>query len=125
MTVILLWIAAGGALGAVARYLVSNLMMTWLGPFFPWGTLTVNILGSLAIGAGFAYLSDSPGFHSIARPFLIIGCLGAFTTFSTFSLEALALIDDGRALLAVIYAVASVVLCIGGAWIGTRLFGAG
>ncbi len=119
----LLWVAAGGALGAVARFLLSNLVVTWTANSFPWNTLTVNVLGSFALGAVFAGLSDLHWFHTIARPFFIIGLLGAFTTFSAFSLESLTLVEDGRAWLAVAYALSSVVGCVAAAWLGVRLVG--
>jgi len=119
----LLWVAAGGALGAVARFLLSNLVVTWTANSFPWNTLTVNVLGSFALGAVFAGLSDLHWFHTIARPFFIIGLLGAFPTFSAFSLESLTLVEDGRAWLAVAYALSSVVGCVAAAWLGVRLVG--
>ena len=118
-----LWVAAGGALGAVARFLVSNPVITWDSNGFPWHTLTVNVVGSFAIGAVFAGLSDLHWFHTIARPFLIIGLLGGFTTFSAFSLESLTLVEDGRAWLALAYAVASVFGCTAAAWVGVRMVG--
>jgi CrcB protein len=119
----LLWIAAGGALGAVARFLVSSAVITWAGDGFPWNTLTVNVIGSFAIGALFAGLSELPWFHTIARPFFIVGFLGAFTTFSAFSLESLVLIEDGRAWLAGVYAVTSAAGCMAAAWLGVRVVG--
>lgn len=111
-------VAAGGALGAIARFLVSAGVYQWLGTFFPWGTLTVNVAGSFAIGLLFSHLSDVAWFHSIARPFLVVGFLGAFTTFSAFSLDTVEMIEDGRALLALTYAVGSVVLCCLAAYLG-------
>lgn len=119
----LVWIAAGGALGAACRFLVSSVVMSWSGDAFPWNTLTVNVLGSFAIGAVFAGLSELDWFHTIARPFLIIGFLGAFTTFSAFSLESLTLVEDGRAWLAVLYAVTSASGCVAAAWLGARVVG--
>ena len=119
----LCWVAAGGALGAVARFLASAGIYQWLGTFFPWGTLTVNVLGSFAIGVLIAHLSDLAWFHSIARPFLVVGFLGAFTTFSAFSLDTVEMIEDGRMLLALSYALSSVVLCCTAALFGGWILG--
>jgi CrcB protein len=115
------WIALGGALGAVARSLVTGAVFKWWPTALPWGTLLVNVLGSIAIGVLFASLSGTLWLHTIARPFLVVGFLGAFTTFSAFSIETLTLIDDGRAGVALIYALVSVAACVGGAWAGARL----
>jgi CrcB protein len=119
----LLWVAAGGALGAVARSLVTGVLFTWVPGAFPWGTLVVNVVGSFLIGVLFASLSGALWLHTIARPFLVVGFLGAFTTFSAFSIETLTLIDDGRAGVALLYALLSVCLCVGAAWAGVRLAG--
>ena len=119
----LCWIALGGALGAVARSLVTGAFFKWLPAAFPWGTLAVNVLGSFAIGILFAWLSGALWLHTMARPFLVVGFLGAFTTFSAFSIETLTLLDDGRAGLALLYSLSSVVACVGAAWLGTRLAG--
>ena len=83
----LLLVLLGGGLGSAARYLVAVWMADRFGPFFPWGTLTVNILGSLLIGL-LATLADELGsLGPEVRLFLIVGVLGGFTTFSSFSLE--------------------------------------
>jgi CrcB protein len=119
----LVWIAAGGALGAVARSLVTGVLFTWAPGAFPWGTLVVNVVGSFAIGVLFVSLSGALWLHTIARPFLVVGFLGAFTTFSAFSIETLTLLDDGRAGIAVAYALTSVILCVGAAWAGVRIAG--
>lgn len=119
----LCWIALGGALGAVARSLVTGGLFKWLPGMFPWGTLAVNVIGSFAIGILFAWLSGTVWLHTMARPFLVVGFLGAFTTFSAFSIETLTLLDDGRAGLALLYSLSSVVACVGAAWLGTRLAG--
>jgi CrcB protein len=98
-------VALGGAIGAVLRYLVG------LAVAFPMGTLAVNVVGSFAIGlvwAQFAGKSPSPA----AMPFLMTGVLGGFTTFSTFSLDTLRLIHDGRIVFAGGYVVASVLLSL-------------
>ena len=119
----LLWVAAGGALGAVARSLVTGVLFTWVPGAYPWGTLVVNVVGSFAIGVLFASLSGALWLHTIARPFLVVGFLGGFTTFSAFSIETLTLLDDGRAGIAVAYALTSVLLCVGAAWAGVKVAG--
>ena len=116
----LCWIAAGGALGAVARFgVVSG--ADRLGLAFPWGTLLVNVAGSFVIGILLGALTDHARFDAVVRPFFVVGVLGAFTTFSAFSMETLLLLADARWLPAIGYVVASVVLCVLGAWAGHRL----
>lgn len=119
----LVLIGAGGALGAMARYgvVVAAGALTGGTNLLPWGTLIVNVAGSLAIGCIVGALSESAALHSIARPLLIVGFLGAFTTFSAFSMETLSLIESGRAAAAFGYATLSVVLCVAAAWLGLRM----
>jgi len=95
----LFFIAAGGAIGAVLRYGVSGLTHRVFGPIFPWGTLAVNLSGSFAIGL-FWGVFERAALSPNARLFIFIGLLGAFTTFSTFSLETLNLFRDGEMKLA-------------------------
>lgn len=111
-------IALGGALGALLRFGVSNAAYALLGRGFPYGTLLVNVVGSFLIGV-FAYYFMQKGMMDtpLARG-LLIGVLGAFTTFSTFSLDTLLLIENaawGKALLNVLL---NVLLCVGAAWLG-------
>lgn len=96
-----LLVAAGGALGSMGRYGVSLLAMAWLGAAFPWGTLAVNVLGSVAIG-----VLAGQGISGGARLFWVTGVLGGFTTFSAFSLEA-ALLWERAAWQGVLYVLAS------------------
>jgi CrcB protein len=94
----LLLVLVGGALGAAARYLVSTWMARRFGTVFPWGTITVNIVGSFLIGL-IATLADEAGaVGPSVRVFLVVGMLGGFTTFSSFSLETLRLLEQGDAL---------------------------
>ena len=93
-------IGAGGAIGALLRYGLSGLTHRWLGETFPWGTLTVNLVGCLFIGLLWAISERSPMTPAV-RIFLLTGTLGAFTTFSTFGLETFNLLRDGEIALAV------------------------
>ncbi len=114
-------IAIGGAAGSVLRYGVSQGIHALVGRGFPWGTLVVNSLGSLLIGFLFVYLVERSAVSEVLRAALFIGLLGGFTTFSTFSLETLVLIEEASYLKAVINIFISVVLCLGGAWLGMTL----
>ncbi len=113
-------IAAGGALGAVARFLVAGAVERWLGAEFPHGTLAVNVLGSFAMGVliGVSAVAWSPSPE--LRAAIAIGLLGGFTTFSTFSLDVAALTGRGEWAPAGIYIMASVFLSIGGLFAGLR-----
>jgi len=106
-------VAVGGALGAIARHFVAAQVALWAGAGFPFGTLTVNVVGSFVMGliVELSALVWSPAPE--LRAFLTVGFLGAFTTFSTFSLDAAALYERGALLLCAAYVVSSVVLSIG------------
>ena len=108
----LLAIAAGGALGALLRYGLTNLMALLLGRSFPWGTLLVNVLGSLAVGLVYVWMVERAPLSDALRLGLITGLLGALTTFSTFSLDTLGLIHDGRYVAAGVNIVLNVVVCM-------------
>lgn len=114
-------VAAGGAVGAVARNGVSRAAMHLLGPNFPWGTLTVNILGSFAMGLFIVWLSHREPASPALRAFLTVGLLGAFTTFSTFSLDVVTLYRDRTLMIAGAYILASVILSVGGLFAGLAL----
>jgi fluoride exporter len=120
-TKLLISVAAGGAIGAVGRYVVSTYVSQVTAGEFPYGTLTVNIVGSLVMGALVALLGVvwSPGPE--VRAFLTTGVLGAFTTFSLFSLDLAAMIERGDMMSAGAYASASVLLCVGGFFVGNQL----
>lgn len=111
-------IAAGGAIGAVMRYGVSNGVHVMLGRGFPWGTLTVNVFGSLLMGLLYVLMLERMSISAEWRGVLQVGLLGAFTTFSTFSIETLMLLENGESLKAVINIVASVLLCLLAVWVG-------
>jgi len=102
-------IALGGALGAIARYCLTELSSTMFGAEFPYGTLIVNVLGSLCLGFAFVLLSERAIVSPLWRSAVIVGLLGAFTTFSTFSLQAFDLIQQERFLAGGSYIVGSVV----------------
>ncbi|MFN3237462.1 MAG: fluoride efflux transporter CrcB [Pseudomonadales bacterium] len=108
----LLAVAAGGALGAVARFLLGEWVTSLTGEHFPWGIFTVNALGSLLIGILFVILVEQNPNAGIWRSLLMVGFLGAFTTFSTFSLQTLALLETGRWLMAASYAFGSLMVCV-------------
>ena len=109
----LLFIALGGASGAVARYLLANWVHAlWEGKL-PLGTLLVNMIGSFAIGIIYVLLVERQMIHADWRGVLMVGFLGAFTTFSTFSLETIALLEAGHTLPALSYMLGSALLCVG------------
>jgi len=114
----LLIIAAGGALGAMLRFLVSNGVYAMVGRDFPYGTLTVNVLGSLLMGILYVLLVERVAFAVEWRAFLLIGVLGAFTTFSAFSIETLLLIESGEHIRAMLNMLLSVMLCVLATWGG-------
>jgi len=117
----LLAIALGGALGAVLRYLVATTVQRVAGPAFPLGTLTVNVVGSLLMGMLFVMLVERAVVGPEWRAAVLVGVLGAFTTFSTFSMETFNLMAEGRMLAAAVNMVASVAACLAAVWLGVAL----
>lgn len=111
----------GGAIGAGARHLVNVGMGRLLGTSFPWGTLTVNIVGSLLMGVLVELLVLRYGGSGPMRTFLGTGFLGGFTTFSAFSLDLYALIERGEALTALAYAAGSVIIGLAALYAGILL----
>lgn len=114
-------IAAGGAAGALLRYWMAAGINRATGHGFPFGTLAVNMLGSLAMGMLFVVLVERSALSQEYRALLLIGLLGGFTTFSSFSLETLQLVEGGQWLQALANVVASVVLCLALCWCGVVL----
>jgi fluoride exporter len=115
-----IWVAIGGALGTTGRYWLSGLAARMIGETFPVGTLIINVSGSFVIGF-FATLTGPDGrmfVGTIPRQFVMIGLCGGYTTFSSFSLQTLNLVNDGEWLYAGGNIVSSVVLCLLAVWIG-------
>jgi len=109
------WVAAGSALGGMARFWLTQMGAVWWGAEFPWGTLVINLVGSVVIGmvAGLGgAVSNS------MRLLLMTGVCGGFTTFSAFSLQNVELIENGQVVSALGYIAASVLLCVAGCWAG-------
>jgi CrcB protein len=111
----------GGGIGAALRHGVNIGVARWLGTAFPYGTLTVNITGSFLMGAIAAYFAFKGGASQHLRLLLTTGILGGYTTFSAFSLEVALLYERGEVWLAVIYVLASVLLSVGGLFVGLAL----
>jgi len=118
--------AAGGVLGALARWAVGLAAPTAPGAF-PWATLGINVLGSLLMGVVVALVVERPGAHPLLRPFLGVGVLGGFTTFSTFAVDAEALLAGGHRTTALLYLVGTAVAAVAatalGLWLTRRLAG--
>ncbi len=110
-------IAVGGALGALCRYWLNDLVASAVGRSFPFGILTVNVLGSLAIGFLFI-LFEQRADSGVLRQGLMVGFLGSLTTFSTFSLDNVRMLESGQAGQALFNIGANVVLCIAAALAG-------
>jgi len=115
-----LWVTIGSAIGGALRFACSGLIAGRIGEVFPWGTLTVNVVGSFIIGF-FDTLTGPDGRFlagTTARQFVMIGVLGGFTTFSSFSLQTLNLARDGDWARVAANVIASVALCLVGVWLG-------
>jgi CrcB protein len=125
-----LWVIVGSGLGGLARYWLATLMTALTGPDFPWGTLLINVIGGFVIGLFAAALGDRglfgpalgadgrlDGFVDL-RAFVMVGLCGGFTTFSSFSLQSLELMQAGRYGPALAYMAGSVLACLVAVWAG-------
>ena len=118
----LIWIGMGGFVGAVLRYLISSYIQTITKTAgFPFGTLAVNIIGSFIIGLIFFYFESSGSIDPQTRSFVLVGVLGAFTTFSTFSIETLDLLQGGQMVGALVNMGAHGILGLLAVWSGKML----
>jgi|TARA_B110000003_G_scaffold183928_1_gene182915 CrcB protein len=105
-------VAVGGALGSIARYALSTWIFDVSSHKFPYATLAVNVLGSFFMGVLFVIIIEKAALPTEMRSLLMIGFIGAFTTFSTFSLDALGLWQNGHIFMSVLYMLATVILCL-------------
>ena len=114
-------IAAGGAVGSVLRFWMSTWVHSFAGRSFPYGTLTVNVVGCLAMGFLFVLFFDRLSDNAVLRAGILIGVLGGFTTFSSFSIETFSLIEQGAWFKAFVNMFGSLVLCVAATWVGVIL----
>ena len=117
----LLAVAIGGASGAVLRWLMAGSVQRFTGGAFPWGTFAVNALGSFLLGFLFVWLIERSTAGELVRLALTVGLLGAFTTFSTYSLESIRLLQEGAYGMAAGNVVGQVVVCLLLTWLGIQL----
>jgi CrcB protein len=117
----ILVVGAGGACGAVARYLIYRLTFHVLGSGFPYATLIVNVLGSLVMGILTESMALAWSVSLELRLLLVVGVLGAFTTFSTFSLDVATLYERGQKFSTMLYVTASLILSVGAFFVGLAL----
>ncbi len=111
-------IGLGGAIGSLLRFWMSTWVHSFAGRSFPYGTLTVNVLGCLVMGLLFVLLTERFSDNTALRAGVLIGVLGGFTTFSSFSIETFNLIEQGAHLKALANMALSLALCVGGTWLG-------
>jgi len=116
-----MWVGVGGFLGANARYVLGNWIVARVGPSFPWHTLVINVTGSIAIGLLLTVLTQRLAMAPAWRLFLVVGFLGGYTTFSSYSMEAVSLATEGKWLPALGYVAASNGLALAGTVIGVGL----
>ncbi len=117
----ILVIMLGGGLGAVARFMVSTSVNERLSSNFPYGTLVVNVMGSFIMGFLAMWLVEKLGLNPLLRLAIFVGFLGAFTTFSTFSMETLNLFEQGESVRALMNMFINVVLSVLAVWLGVIL----
>lgn len=111
-------IAMGGALGAMSRFAMSHQVYQWFGRDFAWGTLSVNVIGSFIMGLAAVLLVDKMAVSTEWRSFVLVGFLGAFTTFSTFSYETMQYIEIGELNKAMLNIGVSIITCLVAVWVG-------
>lgn len=114
-------IGIGGAIGSLLRFWMSDWVHAFAGRGFPYGTLIVNVLGCLAMGVLFVLFTERFSDNAVLRAGILIGVLGGFTTFSSFSIETFSLMEQGAYIKAALNMALSLVLCIGGTWLGIVL----
>lgn len=114
----LLAIAVGGAIGALARYGLAGAVHRLTSPYFPWGTFVVNLAGCLVFGVVAGLTEERLRIDQTTRTFLLVGVLGAFTTFSTMTFETFELLRDGQAAAAALNAGGQFLLGLAALWIG-------
>lgn len=119
--VIYLYIAIGGAMGACLRFFLSQLMLQWFGKGFPFGTLLVNVIGSFCLGLVYALIEHGQIEIVLWRTTVGIGFLGALTTFSTFSVDTLLLLQQGFWVKGLVNVFLNLACCLFAAWLGTQL----
>jgi CrcB protein len=112
------WVAAGGAIGSAARYILAGLVHRYTSAFFPYGTFTVNMVGCLLFGVIFGLTEQRFVISPTLRAFLLIGILGGFTTFSSYAFESFQLIRDAQYLRASVNVVGQAVLGLACFWLG-------
>lgn len=116
-----LFVALGGALGASARLAVYQIMLQWIGKGFPFATLAVNVFGSFLLGLVYGAIENSQLDANPWRILLSVGFLGAFTTFSTFSLDSLLLLQQGDYAKGALNIILNLGCCLFAAWLGLHL----
>ncbi len=121
MTGQLIAVAIGGASGAVMRWLMASGIQKMAGGAFPWGTFAVNAVGSFLLGFLFVWLIERSTASELVRLAVTVGFLGAFTTFSTYSLESIRLLQEGALALAFGNVIGQVVVCLALTWLGIQL----
>jgi CrcB protein len=117
----LVWVCLGGALGSGARYLVTTFSLARFGPAFPYGTLGVNVAGSLLLALLFTLSQRATWLGPTLQVALGAGFMGGFTTYSTFNLEVLRYVESGQHRLAAIYGAATLLCCLAAGFVGMYL----
>lgn len=121
LNVTILWVALGGALGSVCRFSLGRLAIVTSAAPWPLASFSVNILGGFMIGVVYSLAIERGLLSDNLRYFIMVGFLGGFTTFSAYSLELVAMLEEGRITMAAVYAVLSTVLAVGACALGVNL----